>query len=335
MNSIPAHQWTHDGSEVLLVKCVAPDGTSYGTFMWPLTVGAIVEAPDWTHDASCGGGLHGWPWGLAVGDGKDPDWTAMWLVFGATPDHVVDLGGKGKAKIGTIRYVGDWIGARTFVLAGQVASICHAALTAINGAAATGERSSVAATGERSSVAATGWHSSAAATGEHSSAAATGERSSVAATGWRSSVAATGWHSSAAATGRCSSAAATGGHSSAAATGPCSSAAATGWHSSAAATGWHSSAAATGRCSSAAATGGYSSAAATGPCSSAAVTSINGTVRGGPYGVLALAWQGPHVDRQEMRCARIGIGDGSDGLLKADVWYRLNEVGEFIEKQSA
>jgi hypothetical protein len=32
-----------------------------------------------------------------------------------------------------------------------------------------------------------------------------------------------------------------------------------------------------------------------------------------------------------MRCAEIGIGDGSDGKLKANVWYELDEEGKFIE----
>jgi hypothetical protein len=32
-----------------------------------------------------------------------------------------------------------------------------------------------------------------------------------------------------------------------------------------------------------------------------------------------------------MRCREVGIGDGSDGKLKANTWYRLDEAGEFQE----
>jgi hypothetical protein len=34
-----------------------------------------------------------------------------------------------------------------------------------------------------------------------------------------------------------------------------------------------------------------------------------------------------------MRCAQVGIGDGSDGKLKAGVWYRLDVAGAFVEVQ--
>jgi hypothetical protein len=33
-----------------------------------------------------------------------------------------------------------------------------------------------------------------------------------------------------------------------------------------------------------------------------------------------------------MRCREVGCGDGTDGKLKAGVWYRLNERGEFQEE---
>ena len=108
---IPRHQWTHDGAEVLILKYVAKDGTTYGGFQWPLTVGTVVAAPDFTTVAECGGGLHGWPWGFSLGDGKEPEWAATWIVFGAMPADVIDLGGKVKTRTATIRYVGDWIGA--------------------------------------------------------------------------------------------------------------------------------------------------------------------------------------------------------------------------------
>jgi hypothetical protein len=50
----------------------------------------------------------------------------------------------------------------------------------------------------------------------------------------------------------------------------------------------------------------------------------------GKYGCVALQWRNKSENRVEMRCAETGCGDGSDGKLKAEVWYRLNENGEFV-----
>jgi hypothetical protein len=227
--TIPRHQWTHDGAEVLCVKFVEKDGASYGGFKWPLTVGAEVIAPDWTEKAECGGGLHGWPWGFSLGDGKDPVWEATWIVFAANPGDVVELDGKVKVRRAIVRYVGDWQGATAFVLSGQMAWVAHAA----SGAAS-----------------------------------ATGGRGAASATGWRGA---------------------------------------------------------------ASATGGMGAASATGAASAAVVTGLDGRAQCGVYGVLALAWWNPTAERYEMRCARVGGGDGSDGTLKAKTWYRLNEAGDFVE----
>jgi hypothetical protein len=51
----------------------------------------------------------------------------------------------------------------------------------------------------------------------------------------------------------------------------------------------------------------------------------------GKYGCIALAWWNKAEDRGEMRCAETGCGDGSDGKLKAEVWYCLDETGVFQE----
>jgi hypothetical protein len=43
-----------------LIRTVGPNGESYNGFVWPLTVGAVVECSDWDPDPqrACGGGLH-------------------------------------------------------------------------------------------------------------------------------------------------------------------------------------------------------------------------------------------------------------------------------------
>ncbi len=198
----PVNQWTNHGKEVLILKCVNKDGTSYGGFKWPLQVGAEVEAPDFNRAQVCGGGLHGWPWGLAMGDGKEPVWDGAWLVFGALPEDVVDLGGKVKAKCGTIRFVGTWHPAMLFVLAGQMAWVEQAA---------------------------------------EGAASATGDRGA------------------------------------------------------------------------------------------ASVTGCGGKARAGAFGCVALGRWNTEKKRGEMRCREVGCGDGSDGKLKANTWYRLNDAGEFVE----
>jgi hypothetical protein len=51
----------------------------------------------------------------------------------------------------------------------------------------------------------------------------------------------------------------------------------------------------------------------------------------GKFGCIALAWLNEKENRSEMRCAETGCGDGSDGKLKAETWYGLNDSGEFVE----
>ena len=249
-----AHQWTHDGREVMLVKCVGKDGTSYNGFRWPLEIGATVEAPDWDAKAECGHGLHGWPWGLHIGDGKDPDWSSTWIIFGALPAEVIDLGGKCKAKQCVIRHVGTWQSATAFVLAGQMALVASAS----TGTSATGDRSASLATGDRSASSATGYRSASSATGDRSASSATGESSA------------------------------------------------------------------------SSATGDSSASSATGDSSPAVVTGIYGKAQAGKFGCIALAWWNVKDQRSEMRCAEIGIGDGSDGKLKAGTWYTLDAFGAFV-----
>ena len=215
-NLANAHQWTHDGKEVLIVKCVANDGSSYGGFKWPLTVGASVEPTSWNPHPSCGEGLHGWPWGLSIGDGKEPDWKGTWLVFSANPEDVVSLGGKCKARAGTIRFVGPWWEATNFVLAGQMALVQKSAR---GSASSTGASGSASSTGERGSASSTGWRGSASSTGERGSASSTGASGSASSTGWSGSASSTGWSGSASSTGWRGSASSTGGCSAAVVTG--------------------------------------------------------------------------------------------------------------------
>ena len=56
---------------------------------------------------------------------------------------------------------------------------------------------------------------------------------------------------------------------------------------------------------------------------------FNSKARSGEFGCIALAWWNGKKNRAEMKCALTG-SEGT-GRLKPNVWYTLNESGEFIE----
>ena len=162
---IPVHQWTNGSEHVLIVRCVGQDGKTYGGFQNPLEVGATLIVPDqwepiwgpqpdtwrpgWIPDHRCGGGIHGWAWGIAIGDGKDPNWTGIWQVYECKPDDVIGdvKGAKVKFRTGILRYSGDWQGVNHYVLAGQMAWVFHnASGSASNSGASGSAKSSMPAT---------------------------------------------------------------------------------------------------------------------------------------------------------------------------------------------
>ena len=205
----PIHQWTNGGEYVLILKCVKRDGTGHGEFLWPKS--GPVTNPYWSRDPTCdSGGLFGWAWGMGIGEGRDPDACAPWIVFRAKPENVILVDSvKVKAVPGEdgeepeVVFYGEQADALAFVLDGQIAWIANNAkgkskATDWRGSAsATGWRGSASATGERGSASATGLRGSASATGESGSASATGENGSASATGWRGSASATGSNSAA------------------------------------------------------------------------------------------------------------------------------------------
>jgi hypothetical protein len=270
----PIHKWTNGGTEVLIVKCVNKDGTSYDGFRWPLEVGAVVNPEIWDPVARCGNGLHGWPWGLALGDGKDIDWTATWIVFGAAPDDVIDLGGKCKARTATVRFVGDWHGAMMFILNGQMAWAADQSCGAASNSGYGGAASNSGACGAASN---SGYGGAASNSGDYGAASNSGD------------------YGAASNSGACGAASNSGDYG-------------------------------------AASNSGYGGAASsTKDCTAAISTGLDSRAMAGRYSCIALAWWNKKENRGEMRCAEIGCGDGSDGKLKAVVWYRLDDAGNFIE----
>jgi len=224
METIPRHQWTADGNEVLVVRFCGRDGYVSGSradgtiyeYRYPMEVGAEIEAPDWDSAPVCGGGFHGWAWGFDLGGGKDPDYSALWQVYAVALGDIVLVEDKVKFRRGRLAYSGDWFGALSAVLPGQLAWVEHAA------------RGAASATGESGAASATGWGGAASATGESGAASATGESGAASATGWSGAASATGWRGAASATGESGAASATGRGGAASATGSTSAAVVTG-----------------------------------------------------------------------------------------------------------
>jgi hypothetical protein len=243
---VPIHQWTNGGAEVLVVRFCDRDGKSRNRyhpdgFPYPTKTGDSVEAPDWHTRSECGGGLHGWPWGMCIGEGKDSDWGALWQVYGVAVEDIIDLTGKVKFRRGVLRFSGDWHAAMLFVLDGQMAWVKEAA----SGASS--------ATGYSGASSATGYSGASSATGDSGASSATGDSGASSATGYS----------------------------------------------------------------------GASS--ATGKCSASAVTGLDGRVRGGEFGCIALAWWNEKKERAEMRCT-------TD--YEANVWYVLDKLGKFVKDKS-
>ena len=239
MKAIPINQWTHKGDEVLILRFCQKDGSSRNGFKYPLKVGEKATCPDWKPAPVCGNGLHGWPWGLYMGEGKDPEFGPEWewQVYGSKPENVVECDNDGKVKFkeGILRFTGKWECASNFVLEGQMAWVYH-------------------------------WTK--AKSEENTKDAVPGSEPGKIASGLNSASAATGYKSASAATGKCTASVCTGRSSKA---------------------------------------------------------------KAGEYGCIALCWFNEAADRDEMRIAEIGVGDGSDGKLKADTWYQLDETGKFTE----
>jgi len=106
---------------------------------------------------------------------------------------------------------------------------------------------------------------------------------------------------------------------------------ATGDRSASSATGYSSASSATGDSSASSATGYSSASSATGDASAAICVGVGSKAMAGKYGCICLSFYNEIEGRYEMRCAETGCGDGSDGKLKAEVWYSLNDDGKFIE----
>ena len=198
---IPAHQWPNADGLVLILRCDNKDGISKNGFQHAMKVGETITEPQWNPTPACGGGIHGWPLGLGIGDGKNPDWQGVWRVYGAKPEDItgnVDGVLKCKFRTGVLLFIGTWYDATNYCLSDQIKWVHHNA------------SGSASSTGESGSASSTGWSGSASSTGERGSASSTGERGSASSTGASGSASSTGESGSASSTGVSSAAMVTG-----------------------------------------------------------------------------------------------------------------------------
>ena len=100
----------------LVLRCCGPHGESYGSFRWPLAVGAEVVAPDWSARAECGNGLHGWLYGAGDINVANIVDDGAWLVVEVDSSSLVMLGGKCKFPRGTVRFVGSMREAAAYLI---------------------------------------------------------------------------------------------------------------------------------------------------------------------------------------------------------------------------
>ncbi|EKF8970582.1 hypothetical protein O0994_004061 [Salmonella enterica subsp. enterica serovar Kentucky] len=163
-------------------------------------------------------------------------------------------------------------------------------------------------------------------TGNQSAATNTGNRSAATNTGNQSAATNTGNRSAATNTGNRSAATNTGNQSAATNTGNRSAATNTGYQSAATNTGNQSAATNTGYQSAATNTGDLSAAEVSGSQSVAASLGIEGKARASEGGAIVLCYRDEDGELIHIRASKVG----ENGIMP-DIWYQLNEDGEFVE----
>ncbi|EGH2896817.1 hypothetical protein ID965_001806 [Salmonella enterica] len=190
----------------------------------------------------------------------------------------------------------------------------------------TGDRSAATNTGDQSAATNTGDQSAATNTGDRSAATNTGDQSAATNTGDQSAATNTGNWSAATNTGYQSAATNTGDWSAATNTGNRSAATNTGNWSAATNTGDQSAATNTGNWSAATNTGDQSAAEVSGSQSVAASLGIEGKARASEGGAIVLCYRDEDGELIHIRASKVG----ENGIMP-DIWYQLNEDGEFVE----
>ena len=320
---------------ILGIRIINEDKTSYGGFKNTTEVDSIIEAPDWSSEESCGGGIHFWPWGLGH-DGKTPNIAGIWQVIEVIDESVM-VEGKAKTNKVKVVYSGNQAECYKITMAGRISYIFEnsegsAANSGNRGSAAnSGTRGSAANSGDYGSAANSGIYGSAANSGIYGSAANSGTRGSAANSGTRGSAANSGYGGSAANSGNGGSAANSGNGGSAANSGNVGSAANSGDYGSAANSGIYGSAANSGIYGSAANSGDNSVVSSSGKYSTITSSGENCIISSTgdrskvkiKSGIFVLSYYSE--DDVQFLVGRV------PEEYKPDVWYTCSKDGKIVE----
>ncbi|HHF7182650.1 TPA: hypothetical protein ACPQ0A_000576 [Haemophilus influenzae] len=184
----------------------------------------------------------------------------------------------------------------------------------------------VSNTGDQSAATNTGYRSVATNTGDQSAATNTGDQSAATNTGYRSVATNTGYRSVATNTGDQSAATNTGYRSVATNTGDQSAATNTGYWSAATNTGDRSAATNTGDQSVATNTGDQSVAEVSGKQSIAVALGWQSKAKASINGAIVCVYRNHDGELIHIKASKVG-----ENNIKADTWYTLDEIGEFVE----
>jgi hypothetical protein len=246
---VEPHNFTHDGTEVLILRRCPQDRSAHGGFIYPKGVGSVVEAPDFSAEAKCGGGLHGWPWSFGLGEGQDFDVHAdVWLILGAAPEDVVGNLGDGngpgwkcKCRKATIRFEGSFKDAMDRLRDGFTA--CVRAMTA-SPTGELGNGATNASSGNYATNASSGYGAKNASSGYGAKNASSGYYATNASSGYYATNASSGYYATNASSGNYATNASSGNYATNASSGNYATNASSGYGGSIDATGKNSTAAA-------------------------------------------------------------------------------------------
>ena len=141
-----ANNMKKNTGKVLVLKSVKENMASdYDpNFIYPQK--GLVEAKDWNPSKKCGGGLHGWLWGVGDFSLKVRSFKAKWLVIEVDENEIIDLVDKVKFRKGKVVFCGSFVNAYLFLLERKP----------LNKKTITGDSGHAAATGDYGHAAATG-----------------------------------------------------------------------------------------------------------------------------------------------------------------------------------
>jgi len=111
-----ANNMKKNTGKVLVLKSVKENMASdYDpNFIYPQK--GLVEAKDWNPSKKCGGGLHGWLWGVGDFSLKVRSFKAKWLVIEVDENEIIDLVDKVKFRKGKVVFCGSFVNAYLFLL---------------------------------------------------------------------------------------------------------------------------------------------------------------------------------------------------------------------------